>query len=1081
MATFLNFNSLVTSFLDYLRIVQPNLDTKPGTVSRDLFIDSPSQQIANLYTQLRNISNLQSFFSISGSDLDKLASNFGATRGTGNNATGVATFTTNVLNVDVPIPAGTIIIANNGISFQVVNNFVMSAASASTYKATAARLSTQLALASITDQYAAQINVEALTSGTSGNIGVYSITTTNVPGISNVTNLQSFSGGTNPESDSAFLTRILSIFAGSNTGTSLGYTTTVDAISGVSASIIVGPGDPLMTRDGTQTTTESNGTIVIVSSGSGGMVDIYVLGSDLVSQVDSFIYVDQSGRNDPTDPSNDFILGQQGQSTATNAAQRRVTLISENELPFQPVSGILSVAGSSSGPNFIEQFTNSQGQLVGNYTLVKDTGAYAGSPFGFDKLEWTSNIIDLPGEAITKGTFNGADQLQFSDAESIVNVYQNVPVTNENSMVNKSTRSTVTLNHTPILSVNSISNLTTGENYIIVNQNPDGVAGTPNTDGNITISGNTLPVPTDVLQSDYTWIKYYDNFLDYDNLAIFNPDRTVQDSIDWSYNNLVQKEPSFVDEDAYGNLTILVTHPISKVISAKTFLTDVSVVTNGAVVVPFAVENVLDIRRISDGAELYNTDAHNGVVSGTFTILLPSDTLAISGDSVSVVYNTSDLFNADGYAQGTFENNIISLPLGVSVGGAQVLVDYIANINLLIPETNLDLLPILGDQNSFVIGNDIDGYQPTSYLYSGNAIIQDLRRAPSNLVFDVESTISNGSINVIGTTVKKIVNALVTVTSGNGYTIDLLPAILSDLGTTALPSSISVIRIESINSVEVGNTGSITVKNKYDIVNYEIKNNQYDGYVALKDISLSATQISLPPTIPNTNSLLSTGDVVQVTFYYANTNGNELLYFSSNGQQITNNEFLYVGKIYVSFGFKDSVGNLPGTITVSNLNQPISNTSYSADYNYVAPQENERITVTYNYNAIIGTATLGIEEVRPITADVLVKQAKAVPIDVSVLIVVDPNYLSQIQTVTQDANNAVTIFLNASSLGTTIYASGVINALNAVSGIDGVTVTNFSSGNSGNVLSITAQANEYLTAGTVKVSIQKTAGYVVPE
>ena len=37
-------------------------------------------------------------------------------------------------------------------------------------------------------------------------------------------------------------------------------------------------------------------------------------------------------------------LRQQGQSTNTNAAQRRVTLISEKELPFQPVSGILSVA-----------------------------------------------------------------------------------------------------------------------------------------------------------------------------------------------------------------------------------------------------------------------------------------------------------------------------------------------------------------------------------------------------------------------------------------------------------------------------------------------------------------------------------------------------------------------------------------------------------------------------------------------------------------------------------------------------------------------------------------------------------------
>jgi hypothetical protein len=1079
MATFLAFNDLVSNFLSYLRMVQPNLDTKPGTVSRDLFIDSPSQGIANLYTQLRNIAGLQSFFSISGSDLDHLASNFNATRGTGNNSAGVAVFTTNVLTADIAIPAGTVVIANNGISFQVVNNFVMRAASSSTYKATASRLSTQLALASITDQYAAEINMEALTSGTSGNIGVYSLTTTNVTGISNVTNLQAFLGGTDPESDSAFLSRILSIFAGSNTGTSLGYTTTVDAITGVSASIVVGPGDPLMTRDGTQTTTESNGTIVIVSAGSGGMVDIYVLGSNLTSQVDSFIYVDKSGRNDPTDPSNVFILGQQGQSTTTNAAQRRVTLISENELPFQPVSGILSVAGSSSGANFAEQYTNSAGQLVGNYALVHDTGAYAGSPFGFDKLEWTSNTVDLPGESITRGTFNGSDQLQFSDVESIVNAYQNILVTNENPTVNSATRSTITLKHTPVSSVNSVSNLTTGENYVIVNQNPDGTSGTPNTDGNITISGSTLPVSTDVLQVGYTWTKHYDSFLDYDNLLIYNPDRTVQDSIDWSYSNLVQGEPAIVGADGY---EVTVTHPISKVLSVRTFLTTTSTASSGAVTVPVAAQNVVDIRRISDGAELYNTDAHNGIISGTYLISLPSDTMAENGDIVSVIYNTTNLFNKDGYAQGTFESNIISLPSGVTTGGVKVLVDYVANINVLIPETNLDVLPILGDQNTFVIDGDLDGYQPTSYIYNTHgAIVQDLRRAPSNLILDVESTVASGSISVLGTTVKKVSAALVVVTSGNGYTIDLQSAILKDLGVTTLPSSISVSKVESVRGVTASNAGNITVNTVYDIVNYELANNQYDGYVALKNSSLSAVQMSLPPTPINTNALLSTGDVVQVTFYYINTSGNELIYFSANGQQITNNEFLYVDRVYVSSGFKDPSGSMSGTITVSNMNQPASNTSYSVDYDYVAPQEGERITITYDYNALIGAATLAVETVRPITADVLIKQAKPVSINVSVSVVVDPNYVAQTQTVTQDANNAITTFLNASSLGTTAYASGVITALAAVSGINGVTITNFSSGNSGNVQSITAQANEYLIAGAVGIVIKTASGYLSPE
>ncbi|KKK68402.1 hypothetical protein LCGC14_2944390, partial [marine sediment metagenome] len=83
MAIFRSYNDLVISFIEYLRLVQPELDTKPGTVSRDLFIDAPSQQLAEVYTQLRNISNLQSLFSSGGTDLSRLASNFGVSRKVG--------------------------------------------------------------------------------------------------------------------------------------------------------------------------------------------------------------------------------------------------------------------------------------------------------------------------------------------------------------------------------------------------------------------------------------------------------------------------------------------------------------------------------------------------------------------------------------------------------------------------------------------------------------------------------------------------------------------------------------------------------------------------------------------------------------------------------------------------------------------------------------------------------------------------------------------------------------------------------------------------------------------------------------
>ncbi len=1075
MTIFRSINDIVISFIDYLRMVQPELDTKPGTVARDLFIDAPSQQIAELYSQLRNISNLQSLFSTSGTDLSRLASNFGVTRKTGNNATGIAVFTTNTLDSDILIPSGSVVIASNGISFQVVNSFMLSLASSNVYKATATRLRDELNLASITDIYAAEVNVESLTSGVSGNVGPYSLITHSISGISNVTNLQSFSGGSNPESDDSFRTRILSIFAGSNTGTSLGYSTSVKATTGVQDAVVIVPGDPLLTRDGTQVTTDSDGNLIVSESGSGGKVDIYVLGSNLISQIDSFIYNDQSGRNDPTDSSNDIILGQKGQSTSINSSQRRVELISENNLPFQPVNNIVSVVGSSSGSNFSEKFTDSQGEVHGNYELVKDTGDFGGSPFGFDKMRWVSNTIEIDDEEVIKGTFNGADQLNFSDVEEIRSIFQDMLVVNENSSVNTSSRNTVSLLHTPIRSVSRIVNLTTGERYVVEDQNPNGVSGELNTTGNITISGNTLPTNTDILQVDYIWVKQFDSDADFDNLRSLNINRTVQDSIDWGFGNLINNEPAEVTDDGYGNLTVQVAHPIYKVISVHTFTSEGSSISDGMVSVNEVVNSVIDIKRTSDNAEVFNTDARDGILSGTINIILPSDTIGSDGDLVIVRFNSNDIFSADGYDTGTFSDNIISIPSGLAAGGDSVLVSYVSNVSTLLPENNISSLPATKRGNSFVIANTETGEQPTSdKLDVNDNIIANLRRASSNLRVNIRSTITDGNIVILGTTMHKVENALVVVTSGSGFEADLGSAILADAGLQSIPSNISVVKICSVERVNISSSGNVSsVGNTYDIINYKLKNNSYDLDKALEISSLSNTKFILPGTPKNTDAMLSTGDILRVTFYYIKTNDTETLYFSKNGEQITDKIFSTVDRIYTNFGFKDTSGNFFGTIVVNNYNQPSDNTTYSVSYDYVAPKENERITITYNHNSVINDATLSIEDVRPITADVLVKAANAKSIDVSVKIVILPEFVSQAQTVIQDTTDAIITLLSAKGLGTTIDSSDVVNALYSVQGIDRVRIINFSYGSSGNVLSIAAQKNEYLTAGVVTVESEE--------
>ena len=1074
MAIFRSFNDLVVSFIEYLRLVQPDLDTKPGTVARDLFVDSPSQQLALLYSEMRNVSGLQSLFSASGTDLNKLASNFGVRRSQGTSSTGIAVFTTNDLTTDVIIPRGSIVTASNGITFQTTESLTMASSSSNVFAATATRIREDLDLIGNTDKFAAEITVQSLITGTSGNLGRFSLSTHNVSGISNVTNLQSFSGGTDQESDSEFRSRILSIFAGSNTGTALGYETAVLGVSGVEDAIVIVPGDPIMTRDGTQTTTDDDGNEVIVSQGSGGKVDVYVLGTQLQSQIESFIYNDQSGVRDPTSPLNDVIIGQKGEDTTTNVSQRRVTLLEENDLPLQPVENIASVVGSSSGANFIEEFVDAAGRTRGNYELVKDSGDFGGSPFGFDKLHWISNQIELEDENVTKGVFNGTDALAFSDVEEISAIAQDVLVTNENSTINAAQREKITLKHKPVRSVSRVINLTTGERYVIEDQNPDG-SGELNTTGNVTISGSTLPIGTDVLQVDYLWVKEFDSVFDFDNLSVFNPNRTTQDSVDWGFGNLVQNESSVVVDDAYGNFSITVTHPISKVLSANTFKTFTSTVVQGVVTVSETVLNIIDVRRVSDDAELFNTDLRNGVLSGTNSIILPSDSLAEDDDSVVVRFNASDLFLVDGYDVGTFDGNVITLTTGVvSEGGATVLVNYTADIQTIIPESEISDLPVTKTDNKFLLSDEEIGDQPTSNVLSGSTFVQNLRRAASNLSITTSAITNSGTIVVSGVSRKKVIDALVTVTASTGFIVDLAPAIKSDLGVSTLTSSIKLSKVQSLERVNVSRLGLVTsVDNTYDLVNYMLKDNSRDLSLALVDSSLTNTQVKIPGTSNNTAAIFNTGDVVRVTFYYINTSDSESLFFSRSNTLITNKAFEDVSRVAIGSGFQNAAGQIIGNVEVLNYNQPTSNTTYQVDYNYVAPKENERITITFNHNNIINSATLAIEDVRPITADILVKAAKAKDIDMTIRIVLLSQFIAQEQTVIQDAVDAVTSFLNADSLGTTIDASDIVNTLYAVSGIDRVQIINFSTGSGGNVLSITAKKNEYLRAGTISITTEE--------
>ena len=72
MSTFRSFSEIVATMIQRLQLTQPNLDTKPGSVSRDLFVDVPADQLARLYSAINLVSEKQSLATTSGRDLETM-------------------------------------------------------------------------------------------------------------------------------------------------------------------------------------------------------------------------------------------------------------------------------------------------------------------------------------------------------------------------------------------------------------------------------------------------------------------------------------------------------------------------------------------------------------------------------------------------------------------------------------------------------------------------------------------------------------------------------------------------------------------------------------------------------------------------------------------------------------------------------------------------------------------------------------------------------------------------------------------------------------------------------------------------
>lgn len=768
MVTIRSVNEIILNLIDFFRLAQPDLDTKPGTVGRDLFIDAPASQLALLYDVAGGIANKQSFRLVVGSDLDKLAKNFGVVRKQATPSTGVALLTFSSIVVPLNINIGATMTASNGLSFTVKTGIAVSPASTNFYRSVATKFRDQLDFVGITDQYAVEVTVVSSSPGIASNIGKYALSRTNISGVSNVTNINSFSGGTDQETDVAFRNRVLSSFSGSSVGTALGYLNVALGSDGVADAVVIEPGDPLMTRDGTIVRENSDGSRTIISEGSGGKVDIAVLGSILIQNADSFIFRDKSN-NDPTNSKNNVVIGQIAGDENKTVNRKRIDNIANGQLPSQPVQEILSVTGSISGSNFRPKITDSLGRVSGNYELLKDTGVYGGSPWGFDTFAWVSDRISLFEEDRIKGQLNGQDATTFTDVLEIPTIQQSLSITNENSQVT-SDRSIIRLLHTPITNVTRVFNVNTGERYVITNQNLD--ATTPfNSTGRIKISGNTLPSPSDTLQVDYSWIVYYDQYSDFDGLQkTFNP-RTVTDSIDWGYGSAVKNEKIKFELSTGNNYFVgAASHPINSVITASTFTevdAVVATVTSGTFINKLSVNiSTLEIPTVTvdsikfknSNTELYDTAQANGSFTNasqivgievlyTTTIILPNDTSAVAGDHVTVIINKTDVFTSDSDV-GSSSDTQITIPTSlIDTAATELILDvtYIAAVSDLFSAAITGLPTSRGGNGYLLLNNNgFNNFSPTNISRRENQLVQQnlsnqfyVQLSITNLDFDL--------------------------------------------------------------------------------------------------------------------------------------------------------------------------------------------------------------------------------------------------------------------------------------------------------------------------------------------------------
>jgi hypothetical protein len=325
-------NDIITTYSTELMATDAGIDTKPGTVMRDV-VDPVSEEQARVYivqdflARALSVSALQDFDDANGDGVsdpvdespkkkslqlalyltsadevqriiddqfDKLAANVNVIRLPAQSATGAVVFyTQNAPIRDMEITEGGQVASTGNIDqgipsqiYRILETKILPYADRDAY------YNPQ------TQRYELEVSVEATSPGAAGNTDSYTIKTINGGADSGflVENSNPIQFGTDVESNHDLAARIqLAMFA--DTGTEGGYAKTAIGVPGVHGVRIEKAGDPLMFRDYDEIRKEH----------IGGKVDIYVQGKKIKQVTDQVAFSFGSGTGDLTDEQFDIV------------------------------------------------------------------------------------------------------------------------------------------------------------------------------------------------------------------------------------------------------------------------------------------------------------------------------------------------------------------------------------------------------------------------------------------------------------------------------------------------------------------------------------------------------------------------------------------------------------------------------------------------------------------------------------------------------------------------------------------------------------------------------------------------------